>query len=178
MPESTDNYRKAVADRLREEANAPLGLPTLFKCLHPDEDLPTTQDGYSLASELADLIDPAAQQSGLPKDKNGDPIAAGSYVMIEEHFTAFVYEVVAVDNSGVFYRMRTENCSDWEENWTSPDGYSLVYKCGKCVELLHDSWKKLRDDLDECVSKGGSRGIGKEAAAKFADRAAKLAEVE
>lgn len=55
---------------------------------------------------------------------------------------------------------------------------SLVYKCGKCVELLHDSWKKLRDDLDECVSKGGSRGIGKEAAAKFADRAAKLAEVE
>ena len=42
MPESTDNYRKAVADRLREEANAPLGLPTLFKCLHPDEDLPTT----------------------------------------------------------------------------------------------------------------------------------------
>jgi len=101
MPESTDNYRKAVADRLREEANAPLGLPTLFKCLHHDEDLPTTQDGYS-----------------------------------------------------------------------------LVYKCGKCVELLHDSWKKLRDDLDECVSKGGSRGIGKEAAAKFADRAAKLAEVE
>lgn len=121
---------------------------------------------------------PAAQQSGLPKDKNGDPVAAGSYVMIEEHFTASVYEVVAVDNSGVFYRMRTENCSDWEENWTSPDGYSLVYKCGKCVELLHDSWKKLRDDLDECVSKGGSRGIGKEAAAKFADRAAKLAEVE
>lgn len=142
------------------------------------------QEAHELAESILDgasLLDLLVEQVADLKSKKASAKSrklADAAQMIEEHFTASVYEVVAVDNSGVFYRMRTENCSDWEENWTSPDGYSLVYKCGKCVELLHDSWKKLRDDLDECVSKGGSRGIGKEAAAKFADRAAKLAEVE
>ena len=170
-------YKDAVAKRLREASGAPLGLPTLFKCLHPNDDLPLTQDGYNLASELADLIEADAQPTDLPNDKNGDPIAAGSYVVIEEHHTTSIYEVVAVDSSGVFYRVRTESCTDWEEDWTSHDGYSLVYRYGKNVELLHDSWEKLRDDLNACAAKDGKLSLGRQAAAQLADRAAKLAEV-
>ena len=49
--------KKEVASRLRKVAGAPLGMSTLFKCLHPEDDLPLAQDDYDLASELADLIE-------------------------------------------------------------------------------------------------------------------------